>query len=91
MINFDNDSILFELPFTANIPYEQLLEYLEFDDQPRPDPKIPAHIQGTERLVQLCTNVSRRAIEENRDDIMAATLQSRARILRMESKKKLEV
>jgi len=89
MINLDDDSILFEPPFTANIPYEHLLEYLELDDPPRPDPRIPAHIQGTERLVQLCTNVSRRAIEDNRDDIMAVTLQSRARIPRMESKRDL--
>jgi len=66
-----------------------LMSILEFDDPPRPDPRIPAHTQGTERLVQLCTNVSRQAIEENRDNIMAVTLQSRARIPRMESKRDL--
>ncbi|XP_049318586.1 uncharacterized protein LOC125780355 [Bactrocera dorsalis] len=64
MINLDNNSILSEPPFTANIPYDHLLEYIEFDNPPLPDPQIPPHIQGTERFVQLLTSVSRRTIEK---------------------------
>lgn len=89
MIDLDDDSILSEPPFTTNIPYEHLLEYIEFDDPPLSDLGIPSHIQGTERFVQLLTNVSRRAIECNRDDILAVTIESRKRIPRMDSKKDL--
>lgn len=38
-----------EPPFTLSIPYEHLKQYLEIDDPPLPDPKIPLHMQGTER------------------------------------------
>lgn len=89
MIDLDDNSILYEPPFTLNIPYDHLLAYMDFEDPPLPDPEIPAHIQGTERFVQLLTSVSRRAVYSNRDDIMAVTIESRNRIPRMESKKDL--
>ena len=60
IINFDKDGFLSEPPFTASIPYEHLLDYIEFDDSPLPDPQIPLHIQGTERFVELLPRVSRR-------------------------------
>ncbi|KAL7732913.1 hypothetical protein ACLKA6_006034 [Drosophila palustris] len=45
MVNLDDDSILSEPPFTASIPYDHLLEYIEFDEPPLPVPEIPSHIQ----------------------------------------------
>lgn len=90
MINLDNDGILSEPPFTASIPYEHLLNYIEFDDPPLPDPQIPLHIQGTERFVQLLTRVSRRTIEKNRDGVMAVTVKSRNVTPRIDSKKDLK-
>jgi len=90
MINLDDDNILSEPPFTANIPHEHLLEYIEFDSPPFPDPRIPSHIQGTERFVQLLTSVSRRSIEKNRDGIMAVTVESRSTIPRLNSKQDLK-
>lgn len=90
LIDLDDDTILSEPPFTASIPYEYLLDYIECDDPPLPDPQIPSHIQGTERCVQLLTTVSRRVIAKNRDQVMAVTIESRTRLPRMESKKDLK-
>lgn len=86
MVDLDNDSLLSEPPFTFKIPYEHLLEYIEFDDPPLPDPEIPMHIQGTERCVQLLTNVCGRVMPKNRDDVMAVVIESRATTSRMDSK-----
>lgn len=61
--------------YFANIPYEHLLECIEFDDPPLSDPQIPSHIQGTERFIQMLTNVSRRVIDKNRDDVMAVIME----------------
>lgn len=91
MVDLDDDTIISEPPFTAHIPYQHLLEFIEFDGPPLPDPAIPSHIQGTERCVQLLTNVSRRVIGKNRDDVMAVTLQSRTITPRIESKKDLKI
>lgn len=90
MINLDDDNIVSEPAFTAKIPYDHLLEYIEYDDPPLPDSQIPAHIQGTERFVQLLTTVSRRAIEKNRDGVMAVTVESRKLVYRMDSKQDLK-
>jgi len=90
LINLDDDNILSEPPFTSKIPYEHLLECIDFDEPPLPDPQIPSHIQGTERFVQLDTNVSRRSIQKNRDAIMAVTVASRTTTPRMDSKKDLK-
>lgn len=92
LIDLNDDSILSEPPFTRNIPYEHLLEYLKIEDDELPliDPQIPSHIQGTERHVQLLTSVSKRAIEKNREGVMAMTLESRTKLPRMESKQDFE-
>lgn len=90
LVDLDNDDILSEPPFTTTIPLEHLLEYINSDVVPLPDPGIPSHIQGTERCVQLLTHVSRRVIAKNRDDVMAVTLESRTRTPRMDSKKDLK-
>lgn len=89
LVDLNDDDILSEPPFTASIPYEHLLEYINCDDVPFSDPEIPLHIQGTERCIQLLTHVSRRVVAKNRDDVMAVTLESRIQIPRMESKKDL--
>lgn len=90
LVDLDDDNILSEPPFTSSIPYEHLLEYIAFDEPPLPDPQIPLHIQGTERCVQLLTNVSRRVTEKNRNDVLAVTIESRAKVPKMESKKDLK-
>lgn len=90
MVDMNNDDILFEPAFTRQIPYDHLVEYLDFDEPPLADPQIPMHIQGTERHVQLLTSVSKRVIEKNREGVMAVTLQSRKKTPRMESKKDLK-
>lgn len=51
---------------------------------------LTCHIQATERFVQVLTNVARRAVDKNRDDIIAVTVKSRTAIPRMDSKKDLE-
>lgn len=84
MFDLNDDSILFEPPLTHKIPYEHLQEFLDFDDPPLPDPEIPSHIQGTERHVQMLTKVSRRAVTENREGILAATIAGRAKVPRLE-------
>lgn len=90
MIDLDDDSILSEPPFTASIPYDHLLEYIEFDDPPLTDPQIPMHIQGTERFVQLLTSISLRHVEKNRDGVMAVTVESRKALPKIDSKKHLK-
>lgn len=90
MVDMNNDDILFEPAFTRQIPYDHLVEYLDFDEPPLADPQIPMHIQGTERHVQLLTSVSKRVIEKNREGVMAVTLESRKKTPRMESKKDLK-
>ena len=55
--------------------------------KPFNDPKIPSHIQGTERHVQLLASVCKRVIPENVEAVMATTLESRAKLPRLESKK----
>lgn len=87
MVNINDDNILSEPPFTRNIPYDHLVEFLDFDDAPLQDPQIPMHIQGTERYVQLLTSVSKRFIEKNREGVMAVTVESREKQPRMDSKK----
>lgn len=87
MIDINNNSILFEPPFTHKIPYEHLEEFLASDDPPLEDPRIPSHIQGTERHVQLLTSVSRRAVSEKREGILAATIAAREKFPRLDSKK----
>lgn len=87
MINLNNDDILSEPPFTRSIPYDHLEQYLDYNEQPLPDPKIPLHIQGTERHVLLLASVSKRVIEENREGVMAVTLESRVKNPKLESKK----
>lgn len=87
MINLRDDDILFEPPFTHSIPYELLEKYLKHDDPPLLDPKIPLHIQGTEKHVQLLANASKRAVETNREGVMAVTLlESRRKNPRLKSK-----
>ena len=86
MIDLDDDDILSEPPITKNIPYDYLKEYLGSENPPLPDPKIPCHIQGTERYVQLLTNVSRRTTVKNREGVMFVTDASRKKIPRLESK-----
>lgn len=86
MIDLNDDSILSEPPFTRNIPYDHLVQYLEYDEPPFPDPNISCHIQGTERHVQLLSNVSKRTIPKNREGVMAVTIESREKLPRMESK-----
>lgn len=89
LINLDNDENLSEPPFTANIPYEYLVSYIELDSPPLSDPEIPCHIQGTERYVQLLTSVSHRVVQNNRDDVMTVTAESRKLLPRIESKQDL--
>lgn len=86
MVDLNNDSILSEPPFTRNIPYDHLVQYLELEEPPFADPNIPSHIQGTERYVQLLTSVSKRVVEKNRDAVMAVTVESRQKLPRIESK-----
>lgn len=87
MIDLDDDKTLFEPPFTRDIPYDHLLEFLhsEGNDIPLNDPGIPSHIQETEWYVQLLTSVSRRVIEKNRERVMAVTAESRHKVPRLES------
>ena len=49
MVDLNDDSILSEPPLTKDIPYDHLKEYLEFEEAPLSDPKVPCHIQGTEQ------------------------------------------
>lgn len=93
MIDLDDDENLSEPPFTRSIPYEHLKTYFDDDENEAPpldDPKIPCHIQGTERYVQLLTSVAKRAIHKNREGIMATTSASRSKMSRMESKQNLQ-
>ena len=87
MIGLNKDDVLFEPPFTHSITYDHLEQYLEYDDPPLPDPKIPVHIQTTERHVQLLASVSKRVLEKSRHSVMAVTSESRAKYPRLESKK----
>lgn len=87
MIDLNNDSILFEPPFTRNIPYDILEKYMKQDDQPLQDPKIPSHIQATDRHVQLLANVSKRALHESREGAVATSSESRQKLPRLASKK----
>lgn len=70
MIDLNNDNILFEPPLTQSIPYDHLEQYLEYDEPPLPDPKIPVHIQATERHIQLLASVSKRVLPESREAVM---------------------
>lgn len=88
MIDMNDDSILSEPAFTRNIPFDHLVEYLDFDEPPLLDPQIPMHIQGTDRYVQLLTTASKR--ENNGEAVMAVTVESRQKIPRMERKKDLQ-
>lgn len=93
MIDLEDKALLFEPPFTRNIPYEHLQQYLECvddEDPPFPDPLIPCHIQGTERHVQLLASVAKRSIDKNREGIMASVSEGRKKAPRMESRKDLE-
>lgn len=87
LINLNDINNVFEPPFTRNIPYETLKEYLNEDDSPFTDPNIPLHIQGTEQHVQLLASVAKRVIPENVEGVMEATLESRAKLPRVETKK----
>lgn len=53
MIDMNGNSNIFEPPFSVSIPYEHLEQFLKNDEPSLPDPKIPLHIQATERHVQL--------------------------------------
>lgn len=86
MIDMDDYSNISEPAFTLNIPHEHLVQYLQSNECPWSDPKIPVHIQGTERHVQLLANVSKRVLEQNREGVMTATLLSREKHPRLESK-----
>lgn len=92
MIDLNNTSILHEPPFTKNISYEELKEYLNDSDHDPPyqDPKIPCHIQNTERHVQLCTAVSNRVTHSHREGVMEVTLESRFIMPNIESKQDLK-
>lgn len=90
MVDMTDDDILSEPPFTTNIAYEHLVEYLDIEESPFCDPNIPMHIQSTERHVQLLTSVSKRVLEKNREGVMAVTLEAREKVPRMESKKDLQ-
>lgn len=87
MINLNDINNVSEPPFTRSIPYDALKEYLNQDDPPFIDPKIPSHIQGTERHVQLLASVSKRVIPENVEAVTATTLESREKYPRLETKK----
>lgn len=62
MVDMNNDDILFEPAFTRQIPYDHLVEYLDFDEPPLADPQIPMHIQGTETctIINECFKTSYR-------------------------------
>lgn len=93
MIDLNNDDLLSEPPFTRNIPYEHLQQYIDDEDNedpPLPEPQVPCHIQGTERYVQLLASVAKRSIDKNREGIMATVVESRKKITRMETKKDLQ-
>lgn len=60
MIDLNDDKILFEPPFTANIPYDHLVQYIDVENPPFLDPGIACHIQSIERHVQLLSSTSRR-------------------------------
>lgn len=87
MIDLNDNNLLSEPAFTRNIPYDHLVEFLDYDEPTLDDPNIPMHIQGTERYVQLLTSVSKRVIEKKREGVMAVTAESREKQPRMESKK----
>lgn len=87
MIDMNDNSIIFEPPFTRSLPYDYLEEYLKYNDPPLPDPKIPLHIQGTERHVQLLATVSKRVLERNREGVMAVTLECREKFPKLMTKK----
>jgi hypothetical protein len=90
MIDLNDDTILHEPPFTKNVPFEHLTQYLNIVDEeakPFEDPKIACHIQGTERCVQLLTSVSKRTIHEHREEVMNVTIESREALSTMETKR----
>ncbi|XP_031621365.1 uncharacterized protein LOC116339554 [Contarinia nasturtii] len=82
MIDLNDDSILFEPPFTLSIPYEQLQQYLKNNDLPLPDPKIPLHIQETEKHVPLLASLSKRVLEQDREGVVSVTLERREKFPR---------
>lgn len=90
MIDLNDINNVFEPPFTRSIPYDTLKAYLNQDDSPFTDPKVPSHIQGTERHVQLLAAVSKRVLPENVEAVMATTLESRDKLPRLDSKKDLQ-
>lgn len=86
MIDLNDDTILFEPPFTQSYSYEHLEGYLNYDVPPFDDPQIPLHIQGTERHVQLLAATAKRVSGKNVEGAMAAILESRTKTPRLESK-----
>ena len=86
MIDLNDDSILFEPPFTQSYSYEHLEGYLDYEEPPFADPQIPLHIQGTERHVQLLAATAKRVTRKNVEGAMATTLESRMKTPRLESR-----
>lgn len=86
MIDLNDDTILFEPPFTQSYSYEHLEGYLNYEVPPFDDPQIPLHIQGTERHVQLLAATAKRVAGKNVEGAMATTLESRTKTPRLESK-----
>ncbi|XP_073811852.1 uncharacterized protein [Musca autumnalis] len=93
MIDLEDKALLFEPPFTRNIPYEHLQQYLESvhdENPPFLDPLIPCHIQGTERYVQVLASVAKRSIDKTREGLLASVCEGRKKVPRMESRRDLE-
>lgn len=94
MIDLTEDDNLFEPPFTMNIPYEHISQYAETDTNTDnadqliiTDPGIPCHIQATERHVQLVTHASKHVIDKNKPGFIAATIESREKRPKFDTKK----
>lgn len=86
MIDLNDDNVLFEPPFTQSYSYDHLQGYLNYADPPFADPKIPCHIQGTERHVQLLATTAKRVTGKNIEGAMAAILESRRKLPKLESR-----
>lgn len=65
MIDLNDSSNLFEPPFTVNIPYEHLEQYLEKPEPPLVNPMIPLHILETERHVEFLACGSKKVLDDN--------------------------
>lgn len=86
MIDLNDDNMLYEPPYTKDIPLEHLQDYYESDEVVI-NIEIPCHIQNTERAIQEMTRASKHVTEKHKLGFIAASVESREKREKSESKK----